>query len=178
MNTNPNLRSQEGHQLLQAGALLFILGLLVGFAVPLFANPRVALSSHLEGVMNGTVLLVLGLVWPRLRLDRTARRTGFWLVLYGTYANWLTTLAAAAIGAGGSMMPIAAQAFVGTEAQEGLIAFGLISLSVAMVIVFALLVWGLRGGAEANGPNGHATLPPDTSAQEAEHPPSPSMMGR
>ena len=81
MNTNPNLRSQEGHQLLQAGALLFILGLLVGFAVPLFANPRVALSSHLEGVMNGTVLLVLGLVWPRLRLDRTARRTGFWLVL-------------------------------------------------------------------------------------------------
>ncbi len=127
------------------GVVLFLLGLFTGFAVPATANPRMALASHLEGVMNGIFLLVIGAIWQRLRLGLRAQRIAFWLLAYGTYANWATTLLAAIWGAGEPMMPLAASGHTGTAMQEGLIAFGLISLSIAMVVVGPLLLWGLRG---------------------------------
>ncbi len=134
----------RAHRLLQLGLALFLLGLLTGFAVPAVATPRLGLASHLEGVMNGLFLVVLGLLWPRLRLGPRAATVAFWAAVYGTFANWATTLAAAAWGAGGGMMPLAGGEGVGTAWQEGLVAFGLGSLSLAMVLVVGLALWGLR----------------------------------
>ena len=57
-----------GDRLLRLGVLLFLLGLLTGFAIPALANPRMGLTSHLEGLMNG-MFLSLGLLWPRLALS-------------------------------------------------------------------------------------------------------------
>ena len=59
-------QAQTGRRLLQLGIILFLLGLLTGLAVPALANPRMGLASHLGGVMNGLVLVALGLMWPRL----------------------------------------------------------------------------------------------------------------
>ncbi len=141
-----------GHRLVQLGMALFLIGLLTGFATPMVANPRMALSSHLEGILNGMLLVVLGLVWPRLTLGRRLLSLTFWLAIYGTFANWLATLLAAAWGAGASM-PIAAGAHRGTPGQERLIDFLLFSLSFAMIAVSALVLWGLRGyGAERETP--------------------------
>jgi len=56
---------RTGRCLVRYGVLLFLLGLLTGLIVQKLANPRMGLSSHLEGVMNGTFLVVLGLIWPR-----------------------------------------------------------------------------------------------------------------
>lgn len=98
--------------------------------------------------MNGLVLVVLGLAWGRLDLGRTARAFTFWLAVYGTYANWATTLLAALWGAG-RMMPIASGTHQGTPTQEALITFGLWSLSLSMVAVSALVLWGLRSAARA-----------------------------
>jgi len=136
---------RHGRRLMRAGALLFLLGLLVGFAVPALANPRMGLSSHLEGVMNGMLLLVLGVVWERLRLGPRAHQIGVTLALFGTYTNWATTLLAAALGAGGKTMPLAAEGFTGSTAEEAVIAAGLVSLSLAMLAVTGLVLWGLRG---------------------------------
>lgn len=133
----------RGHRLLQLGVLLFLLGLLVGFAVPALANPRMALASHLEGVMNGIVLLVLGLLWPRLALGERASASLFWLALYGTFANWAATLLAAFWGAGASM-PLAAGAHRGSPAQEVVVDALLVSLSLAMLGVCLLTLYGLR----------------------------------
>ena len=47
-------------QLLWHGILLFLLGLIVGFIEQKFANPRMGLAAHLEGLMNGTFLIALG----------------------------------------------------------------------------------------------------------------------
>ena len=55
--------------LLLAGAMLLLLGLLTGVAIPLFANAPMGLSAHLTGVQNALVLLVLGAVWPHVRLS-------------------------------------------------------------------------------------------------------------
>ena len=65
---------RAGHRLIQLGIILFLAGLLTGFVIPLMANPRVGLSSHLEGVMNGLLLVALGVIWPRLTLGRGTRR--------------------------------------------------------------------------------------------------------
>jgi hydroxylaminobenzene mutase len=138
------LQSNIGRRLLQLGVVLFLLGLLTGLAVPATANPRMALASHVEAVMNGIFLLVIGAIWPRLHLGIRAQRIALWLLAYGTFANWATTLLAAIWGAGEPMMPLAAAGHTGTSAQEALIAFGLISLSVAMIVVCPMLLWGLR----------------------------------
>jgi hydroxylaminobenzene mutase len=145
MSTQP-LAARRSFRLLQLGILLFLLGLLVGFAVPALANPRMGLASHLEGIMNGLFLVVLGLVWPRLTLPGKASTALFWLALYSTFANWAATLLAAFWGAGSSM-PLAAGAHRGSATQELIIDALLISLALGMVSVCALTLFGLRAGA-------------------------------
>jgi hydroxylaminobenzene mutase len=141
------MTTRRAHRLLQLGVLLFLFGLLTGFAIPALANPRMGLSSHLEGVLNGMFLLALGLIWPRLRLGRAASALTFWLAVYGTFANWAATLLAAAWGAGRAM-PIAAGAHQGTATQEAVVMGLLFSLSLAVIAVCGLVLWGLRGGPE------------------------------
>lgn len=129
--------------LLRAGIVLFVLGLVTGFAVPLMAVPRLGLSSHLEGVMNGMVLVGLGLIWPRLTLSARTGSLAFWLAIYGTFANWLATLAAALTGAA-ALMPIAGGGATGAPWAEQLVAALLISLSVAIVAASLFVLAGLR----------------------------------
>jgi hydroxylaminobenzene mutase len=131
-------------RLLQLGVTLFLLGLLTGFSLPLLENPRMGLASHLEGVLNGLLLILLGLVWSRLTLTRTQARLSFAFLVYGTFANWVATLLAALWGAGRAM-PIAAAGHEGLAWQEGLLNLLLYSLSAAMVAAVALVLWGLRG---------------------------------
>ena len=94
-------------RLMQLGTLLFLLGLLIGLAVPAMKNPRMGLSSHLEALMNGMFLVILGLIWPRIGLSHTWLTVTFWLIVYAAFANWIATLLAGAWGAG-RLMPIAA----------------------------------------------------------------------
>jgi hypothetical protein len=46
-------------RLMWHGMFLFLLGLVTGFAEQNFANVRMGLAAHLEGVMNGTFLVAL-----------------------------------------------------------------------------------------------------------------------
>ncbi len=135
-------------RLVRLGILLVLLGLLTGFLVQKVANPRMGLSAHLEGIMNGMLLAVLGLVWERLRLSRRLSSITSWLAMYSTYASWAFTLLAAFWGAGATMMPIAAQGHQGTRLQELVINAGLVSLSLSVVACCGLVLWGLRGGDE------------------------------
>lgn len=160
-------QQSSAHRLLQWGMALFLIGLLTGFLVPVLANPRMGLTSHLEGIMNGMFLVILGLVWTRLRLEERALRIGYGLALFGAFTNWITTLVAAILGAGGSLMPIAAADHEGSPAVEALIAVGLISLSAAMVGVLGMVLWGLRDGPRATAPS------PDLRTVHPRHWPDP-----
>lgn len=139
----------QSRRLLQLGALLFLLGLLTGLAVPALENPRMGLSSHLEALMNGMFLILLGLLWPKLGLSQTPLTIAFWLAVYGTFANWLATLLAAAWGAGAAM-PIAAGERQGSGGQELIVNILLYSLTLAMIAATALVLWGLLAGARKN----------------------------
>jgi hydroxylaminobenzene mutase len=128
--------------LIALGALLFLLGLLTGFLVPAVRSPRLGLAAHLEGVMNGIFLMVVGAVWPHVRLSRGLSALCLSLLVYGTFANWLSTLLGSVFGAG-SMMPLAAGGMTAAPWQEMVVGFGLVTLAAAMVAGSALLVWGL-----------------------------------
>ena len=128
--------------LVALGALLFLLGLLTGVLVPAVRSPRIGLSAHLEGVMNGTFLMVVGAIWHHVHLSRSLSRLCLWLLLYGTFANWLFVSLGGVFGAG-RMMPIAGGGMTAQPWQEFVVGAGLITLSVAMVIGCGLLTWGL-----------------------------------
>jgi (hydroxyamino)benzene mutase len=137
-------REHSGHRLLQFGAALFLLGLLTGLFVPAAANPRMALAAHLEGLMNGLFLLVLGLIWPRLNLSDRTVTIAFWLAIYGSLANWVATFLAAIWPAGSALMPLAGQGHTGTQVQEAVLKVLLISLSVVMIGLCVVVLFGLR----------------------------------
>jgi hydroxylaminobenzene mutase len=123
------------------GVLLFLFGLLIGLFIPILTNPRMGLSAHLEGIMNGMFLVTLGLIWNKLILKDKWLTTAFWLTIYGSFANFVAVTIAAITGTG-RMMPIAGGK-EGTSAVEGLISFLLISLALAMIIVCIIVLTGL-----------------------------------
>jgi hydroxylaminobenzene mutase len=131
--------------LLQLGIGLFLLGLLTGFIIPKLKNPRMGLSSHLEGVMNGIFLVVLGLLWTKLNLSSTMLAITFSLAIFGTFANWFTALLAAIWGAN-SMMPMAGSGHQSSPEREGVIKFLLATLSLAIIAVCVIVIVGLGVG--------------------------------
>ena len=136
--------ARDAHRLLRVGILLFLLALLVGLGVPGFAVPRLGLSTHLLGIMQGTFLLVAGLLWPRLKITGVMSSAGSYLAVYGCVAAWTANLLGAVWGAGNSMLPIAAGQARGSSIQEGIIAIGLRSAAVSLIAVAILILWGLR----------------------------------
>ena len=142
---NPSERSARlGHRLLQVGALLFLVALIVGIAVPRVPVPRLGLSVHLLGLMQGLFLMVAGLLWPRLELSRRLSQLGAGLAIYGCLAAWTANLLAALWGAGNSMLPLAAGQAHGSALQEAVVAIGLRTAAVSLVAALILILWGLR----------------------------------
>jgi hydroxylaminobenzene mutase len=131
-----------GNRLIVLGIVLFLAGLITGFIIPLLENPRVGLSSHLEGVLNGVFLIALGAVWPRLALSARTGRIASALLVFGAFANWLATLLAGIWGTG-AMMPIAAAGRAGSSLQEASVGALLMTLSIAMVVSCVMLLWSM-----------------------------------
>lgn len=133
--------NQRAQTLLGLGALLFFMGLVSGFVVPAMMNPRMGLSGHLEGVMNGMFLIVIGVAWPKLHLTPVYQTITYWMLIYGTFANWLFITFAAIFGTN-AMTPIAGSGHQGLPWQETVVSAGLSSVGIAMVVACGLLVWG------------------------------------
>ena len=130
-------------RLLWHGMFLFLLGLLTGFVEQKFANPRMGLAAHLEGVMNGTFLVALGAAWTEVNLSSRPKAAAYWAALYGTYANWgLTTLAA--IFGTGAMSPILAAGRSAQPWEERIVTVGFMTVGPAIVVSSIVILWGLR----------------------------------
>ena len=156
MNTS-DWSLRQGHRLVQLGMLVFLFALFVGLGVsisghglPIFAVPRLGLSAHLIGLMQGTFLIATGALWPKLQLTRATSLVGFWLVVYGFFAAWAINVLAAVWGAGSGMLPNAAGQAHGSALQEGVIAIGLRTAAVSQIAALILILWGLRTFAKDN----------------------------
>lgn len=130
------------------GLFLFLLGLLTGLIAEHVTNARMGLSAHLEGVMNGILLLALSGAWQEIRLSAGYTRAALALVFYGAYANWGVTLLAAVLGTG-AMTPIAAAGRSAAPWQEMLVSIGFVSVALSIIGASLLLLIGLRAKARA-----------------------------
>jgi hypothetical protein len=86
------------------GCIVLLVGLLAGIGYSyaattasvdsdLYKNWRFA---HLEGLLNGMVVLAVAGAWPAIDRSRRASIVGAWLLIVGAYANaigpWVTAL--------------------------------------------------------------------------------------
>lgn len=123
------------------GVLMFLLGLFVGILIPIMTLPRMGLSAHLEGIMNGMFVVILGLIWNKIALSDEWLTITFWLTIYSSFTNFLTVTFSAITGFG-KLMPLAGGK-EGTPAMEGVISFLLISLALALIAVCCIVLTGL-----------------------------------
>jgi len=133
----------DHRKLMWHGMFLFLLGLLTGFAETHFANRRMGLAAHLEGVMNGTFLVALGAIWTEVGLAVRTKTVGYWLALCGTYGNWLVTTLAAIFGTA-ALSPITGAGHSGLPWQESLVTAGFMAVGVTIIATTLLALWGLR----------------------------------
>jgi hydroxylaminobenzene mutase len=133
-------------RLLWHGMALFLIGLFTGLAQQHFANIRMALAAHLEGVMNGTFLLAVGAIWSEVRLSSRASALAYWALLSGTYGNWAVTTVAAVLGTA-ALSPITGAGHGASPWQEALVTMGFVTVGIAIISASVLLLWGLRSKA-------------------------------
>jgi hydroxylaminobenzene mutase len=138
------MNTQTSRRLKRLGMLLFLIGLITGFIIMTVKNPRMALAAHLEGVMNGTFLVVAGFVWNELKITYRIRNVLYWTLLYGAFANWFFTLLSAIWGTS-KMTPLAGAGYFGNSLQETVVSVGLITIGLTMVFSLGTIVYGLRG---------------------------------
>jgi hydroxylaminobenzene mutase len=139
--------TNDGRRLIWHGLSLFLLGLLTGVLIPVLTSPRLGLSAHLEALLNGMFLVLIGgVVWERLRLPERIARLGYWLLILAAYGTWGFCLLAAVFGAGRTLA-IAGAGYGAAEWQEQLVSAGLILGAVCIIAACSFLLWGLRGGA-------------------------------
>ena len=134
------------------GIFLFLLGLISGLVVPLMVNPRMGLSAHLGGVINGIFLVALGVIWGHLKLSARLSAATFWLAMYSTYgAGWAAALLGAIFGTS-SATPIAGAGHAAQPWQENLVNFLLYTGAIAIILVCVFALWGLRKNAATQSP--------------------------
>jgi len=127
-----------------SGFVLFFLGLVNGFLIPMGRSPRLGLSAHLTGVQSGTFLIAAGLFWPNLHLAPSWSGIVAHAMWISLYAVWLSLLLAGLFGAGRGL-PIAGQGITTTPAKQALVSILLIggSLGVLLAVGAALVGWSL-----------------------------------
>jgi len=145
-NVNSSLR-QQGQRLLQMGIVFILYSSVEGFVIPHFGSPRVGLSTHTLGALQGVLLLALGLLWPKLSLRAIASRVAFWCLLYSALAILGAYSIAAAWGVGNETIVLAGELphglRHGTALQETLIKILSYSSAPTGLTAFALVLWGL-----------------------------------
>lgn len=129
-------------QFLISGTVLFLLSLLVGFAIPALANPRMGVSVHIAGLESGLTLWGLGLMWSRVALPVGAERAAEVLAVMGLYAVFVSLLLAALWGTSRAT-PIAGAGHQAAPSREMIVTLLLAGGSIASMVAVALVLWGL-----------------------------------
>ena len=132
--------NEDASRLARCGVALFLIGLLIGGAIPMFTNPRMALSAHLTAVQCGTALVAFGLLWAKVELASrmsSVLSNAIWLSIY---ALVLGLSLAAAFGASQSL-PMAGAGHEALPWQEMLVTVLVLGSSAVMTIAIAIWLW-------------------------------------
>jgi (hydroxyamino)benzene mutase len=105
-NENPYNSNNEARQILFFGGLLIFLSLLSGFTVHFALAPRLALSSHTVGLLQGAILIAIAGAWHLLNASPIYLKIVKYTLLIGFYGNWICYLLSGLWSAGRANYPI------------------------------------------------------------------------
>ena len=105
-NENSSSSNIEARQILFHGGIMTILSLLSGFTTFFALAPRIALSSHTVGLLQGAMLIAIAGAWHLLNAPPKTLKILKYTLLVGFYANWVSTQLSALWSAGRSTYPI------------------------------------------------------------------------
>lgn len=125
-----------------AGAALFLAGLIQGAAVDQFANPRMALSAHLDAVQSGMAIMVAGAFWPFCRWSDRVERMARWTLVVGMVGLWLGITGAAMSGAS-EALPMAGAGFTARPVTERVVTGIIVASSALLTLGWATFLVGL-----------------------------------
>ena len=124
------------------GVLLFLLGLLTGFAIPALKVPRIGLSAHLAATQMGIALIAFGFLWERLTFWNGWSAPLAHVLWISFYIVWAAILLGGIWGTGRAL-PIAGAGHVAAKWQEQitLLPLALGSFGGLGVVVMMLIQW-------------------------------------
>ena len=134
-----------GRSLAIAGAALFLAGLVQGAAVDLFANPRMALSAHLDAVQSGMAVMIAAAFWGNARWGALTERAARWTLAAGMVGLWLGITLSAATGASDAL-PMAGEGYSAVPAVEAAVTAIILTSSIALTVGWVLFLIGLVRG--------------------------------
>ncbi len=116
-----------------AGFVLFTLGLLIGFAIPLMRNSRMGLSAHLTAAQTGPALIAFALFWNYFSVPES------WTphVVYALIASsslLVLGIALAAVFGASEALPIAGKGYRANKTKEFLVSSLVKGSSVVMAL--------------------------------------------
>lgn len=102
------------------GATLFLIGLIQGALIPFFLNPRMALSAHLAAVQSGMALMIFGVIWELIYLNKRSLKIAYYSSVLSMYLIWFSIVLSAIFGAS-EALPIAGKGYAASYLIETLI---------------------------------------------------------
>lgn len=123
------------------GFLLFFLGLVNGFLIPVGRSPRIGLSGHLAGVQSGTFLIAAGVIWPMMHLWPAFSLPIAHVLWLSLYAVWVSLLLGGLFGAGRNL-PIAGGGITTTPGKQLTVSVLLIGGSIGTFLATAAALVG------------------------------------
>jgi len=124
----------------RAGFVLFVIGLLIGFALPRLRNSRMGLSAHLTAVQTGPALIVIAFFWPYLNVPQLWQLALILSVVLSSYLLVAGILLASIYGASNAL-PIAGRGFIATKAKERVVLIIVKGSSVWMAVSYVTITW-------------------------------------
>lgn len=121
--------SSTERRLIQSGLLLFFFGLPLGFVIHSLPNPRAALSAHLNAVQSGTALMVLGLLFARLRLSPRVASTAAVALSVSFWGLELRILASAFAPPSNGLLMRSASVLGASSALAMVLAVGMLAIA-------------------------------------------------
>lgn len=119
MQTSVDLR------LARHGAIVLLLGLLIGFVITKFHNRSVGDAAHLVGLIGGFGMIALSTLWPKLNLGRSWSTVGAWVTVVCMYFNWLGVVLLGGFGGGRAGQVLLQVAIWLSLISTGILLFGL-----------------------------------------------------
>jgi (hydroxyamino)benzene mutase len=131
-------------KLLWHGIFICTLAFIIGLFIPLYANPRAGLATHIIGITEGLFLAIAGFAYPQLKLSFSIALTGFWMLLISAYVGLLGEFLSAAFGLKRILVITGAGMAEGNVWMETSVEIATKGISVLLIVGCAIVLFGLR----------------------------------